>query len=69
MNGMKIIVDLTANSTIRALDSNAVYSIASFDATPIKLAEITIEPNPIDADPDDDYGFTTTITEWPDTES
>lgn len=54
--------------TIRATSSNAVYQISSFDATPIKLAQIVIEPDPIDADPTDDFGYTTTITEFPDTE-
>jgi hypothetical protein len=52
---------------IRAMSSNAVYKIASFDAEPIKLAQITIEPDPIDAEPEDDFGYTTTIKEFPDT--
>jgi hypothetical protein len=51
--------------TIRALSTNAVYNIASFDASALKLAQITIEPDPIDALPDEDFGYTTTITEWP----
>jgi T4-like virus Myoviridae tail sheath stabiliser len=56
------------NNIIRGVSSNASYNIASFDATPIKLAEIKIEPDPINAEPTDDFGYTTTITEWPDTE-
>lgn len=56
------------NNTIRAVSSNASYNIASFDATPIKLASIEIVPDPLDAEPGDDFGYTTTITEWPDTE-
>lgn len=55
------------NNTIRALSTNAKYNIASFDASPLKLAEIVIEPNPINALPNSDYGYTTTITEFPDT--
>jgi hypothetical protein len=55
----------TQNSTIKAVSTNASYNIASFDAGALKLVEITVEPNPIDAEPEDDYGFTTTITEWP----
>lgn len=47
--------------------TNASYYAASFEAAPLKLAEITIEPDPIDAEPGDDYGFTTTIAEWPNT--
>ena len=53
-----------ANSTIRGLSTNAVYEIASFDATPLKLVQITVEPDPITAEPDDDYGYSTTIEEF-----
>jgi hypothetical protein len=60
--------DFEVGQTIRAASTNAIYTIESFDATPLKLVEIKIEPDPIDAMPDDDFGFTTTITEWPDTE-
>jgi len=57
----------TVNSTIRAISSNAVYTIESFDASPLKLAQITVEPDPIDAEPTDDFGYTETIIEFPDT--
>jgi hypothetical protein len=56
------------NNTIRAVSSNASYNIASFDATPIKLASIEIVPDPLDAEPGDDFGYTVSISEWPDTE-
>lgn len=58
-----------SNSTIRGASTNAVYQIASFDATPLKLVSVTVEPDPLDAEPGDDFGYTTTITEWPDTEN
>jgi hypothetical protein len=54
------------DNTIRALSSNAAYQLDSFDIAPLKLSKITIEPDPIDAEPGDDYGFTTEILEWPD---
>lgn len=54
------------DNTIRSLSSNARYQLESFDVSPLKLATITIDPDPIDAEPGDDYGFTTTIEEWPD---
>lgn len=57
------------NNTIRALSTNAIYNLQTFDATPLKLVSITIEPDPIDAEPGDDYGYTETILEWPDTEN
>jgi hypothetical protein len=56
------------NQTLRGASTNATYQIESFDATPIKLSQIVIEPDPLDAQPDDDFGYTTTITEWPLTE-
>lgn len=56
------------DTDIKAVSSNANYNLASFEITPLKLATITIEPDPLTAQPDDDYGYTTTITEWPDTE-
>jgi hypothetical protein len=55
-------------NTIRGLSTNATCNIASFALEPLKLAEIKIEPDPLDAQPEDDYGYTTTITEWPQTE-
>ena len=55
------------NNTIHALSTNATYNIASFDASPLKLASIVVQPNPLTANVDDDYGYTTTITEYPST--
>lgn len=57
----------TTNSKIIAVSTNASYNLSSFEAGPLKLVEIKIEPNPVDAEPEDDYGYTTTITEWPNT--
>jgi hypothetical protein len=56
------------NNKIRAVSTNAAYNIASFDASALKLVNIHIEPKPNTAEPDDDYGYDITITEWPDTE-
>lgn len=53
------------NNVIKAVSTNASYNIASFDASPLKLTNIHIEPKPNTAEPGDDYGYTTTITEWP----
>ena len=57
------------NNTIHAVSTNAVARISSFDVTPIKLANIDIKPDPITAQPGDDYGYDINITEWPDTEA
>ena len=56
------------NNNIHAVSTNGVCTLASFYAKPLKYAQITIRPNPIDALPTDDYGYTTDIIEWPTTE-
>jgi hypothetical protein len=55
----------TVNNVIKAASTNASYNISSFDATPLKLVNIHIEPKPNTANPGDDYGYDTTITEYP----
>lgn len=53
------------NNTIRALSTNATYNISSFVTDPLKLTKITVQPNPLDALPNSEYGYTTTIQEFP----
>lgn len=60
--------NFNVNNTIRALNSNATYNIASFDTTPLKLVKITVEPDPIDADIESDYGYTVVTQEYPNIE-
>lgn len=72
-NTSKLILGATqgqfvVNNTIHALSTNGVCQIQSFELNPLKLAEIKIEPDPITAEPGDDYGYDVTITEWPETE-
>lgn len=57
--------NFTANAFIRAVSTNATYKLASFDGTPMKLVHINVVPDPLNALPNSDYGFTTTISEWP----
>lgn len=56
------------NTTIKAVSTNASYNAISFVVAPLLLANVTIVPDPETASPGDDYGYTTTITEWPETE-
>lgn len=56
------------NTAIKSATSNASYTLNSFAVEPLKLATITIEPDPLTAQPDEDYGYSTTILEWPETE-
>lgn len=57
-----------ANTFIKAVDSNAVYKLCSFDGSPLKLVNINVVPRPNTALPNSAYGYDTTITEWPDTQ-
>jgi hypothetical protein len=56
------------NNVIHSVSTNATCVISSFEASPLKLSEIKITPDPINAEPDDDYGYNIDITEWPDIE-
>jgi hypothetical protein len=57
------------NNKIHAVSTNANAIIESFYADPLHLVEIKITPDPITAQPGDDYGYTIDITEWPETEA
>lgn len=57
------------NTEIRALSTNGVCTLDSFYITPMKFAEIHITPDPVNAEPTDDYGYNIIVTEWPDTEA
>jgi len=56
------------NNTIHAVSTNGVCTLHSFYAKPLKLVEIEITPDPITAQPTDDYGYNINTTEWPETE-
>lgn len=53
------------DSTIRAQSTNASCNIASFDASPLKLAQIIVQPDPIDATPESEYGYSIDVSEFP----
>jgi hypothetical protein len=55
------------NTAIHAVSTNGVCTLASFYASPMLLAGIRIQPDPINARPTDDYGYYTDIIEWPQT--
>ena len=57
------------NNTIHAVSTNGVAQIESLFIEQAKVVEIKIEPDPVTAQPGDDYGYTTTITEWPESEA
>lgn len=45
-------------------DTNAKWTLDSYSFDPVKLVEITIEPNPIDVILPNNYTYTTNITEY-----
>jgi len=45
--------------------SRTVTRMAQLYSAPVKVAKITIVPDPYNAEPDDDYGFTETLKEYP----
>jgi hypothetical protein len=59
--------NFSVNNNIKAATTNAVYNLESFDMTPLKVVSQKVEPDPIDAEPTDDWGYTETLTEYPDT--
>jgi hypothetical protein len=70
-SGILLVSNLTsllqANDVIVGSYSKAKYTVTSTDKTPQKIATVIIQSDPLGANPEDDYGFTDTITEWPDT--
>lgn len=71
ITGSLIVEDLNnfiSNNDIVVGDySNATYRVNAIDQEPVIAFNVLTRPNPVDATPDDDYGFTEIITEWPDT--
>ncbi len=44
--------------------TNASYNLVSFDATPRQVVSIKVVPDPVNANTDDDFGYTVGITEF-----
>jgi hypothetical protein len=56
---------LEANNVVRGDYSHAKYTIMSTKKTPIKVVQIVTTAVPQDTDPDDEFGFAESITEFP----
>lgn len=69
--GTLIVSDLSdlleENDVIVGDYSNAYYTINTVDLNPIKTVAVVTVPDPVSANATDTYGFTDTITEFPDT--
>ena len=70
-NGILIVGELnellSANDVVVGDYTNATYRVSSVDVSPLQAVAIVTKPVPEDAEPDDEFGFSETITEWPDT--
>lgn len=58
---------LEENDVVVGDYSNATYTIDTVDLNPLKTVSIVTSPDPITANVNDDFGFSETITEFPDT--
>lgn len=58
---------VSANDVVTGDYSGAKYKISSVDLSPFKAVKIVTTPVPQDSDPDDAFGFSETITVWPQT--
>jgi len=47
--------------------SNATFTISTIESDPLKAAAIVLTPDPANANVDDEFGFSESITEYPDT--
>jgi hypothetical protein len=70
-NGILIVGELSqllqANDVVVGDYTNATYNVTSVLVSPLKAVAIVTKAVPEDAEPDDEFGFSTTITEWPNT--
>lgn len=70
-NGILIVGELNklldVGDVIRGDYSRAKYTVTALDRNPVKSIIVLTQPDPQNAEPDDEFGFSETITEWPDT--
>jgi hypothetical protein len=58
---------LSANDVLVGDRSNATYTITSIDTNPLKSILVVTTPNPNNAEPDDEFGFSETVVNFPNT--
>jgi hypothetical protein len=56
---------LSVGDVVRGDYTRAVYTISAVDVAPLKAVTITTIPVPQNAEPDDEFGFSESIVEWP----
>jgi hypothetical protein len=58
---------LEANDVVVGATTNASYTVTSVDTNPLRAVLVITTPDPITANVDDEFGFSETISEWPNT--
>jgi hypothetical protein len=58
---------LEANDVVVGATTNASYTVISVDTNPLRAVLVITTPDPITANVDDEFGFSETISEWPNT--
>ena len=58
---------LESNDVVVGAKTNASYTITSVDTNPLRAVLVITTPVPITANVDDEFGFSETIREWPNT--
>jgi len=70
-SGILVLSDLnklvSANDVVTGDYSHAKYKVTSTENSKLLASKIIVQANPINSAPDDQFGFTDTITEWPNT--
>ena len=68
-NGVVIVDDLNkfiqVGDRLTGFTTNSRFTVTSVDVTPVKVLAIVTTTNPANADPDDEFGFSESINEWP----
>jgi hypothetical protein len=58
---------VSANDVVTGDYSQAKYKVTSTENSKVLASRIVVQANPLNSAADDQYGFTDTITEWPNT--
>ena len=56
---------LEVGDVVRGDFTGATFTIKTADKTPLLISTITTRPKPLNAEPDDEFGFSETITDGP----
>ena len=68
-NGILVVQSLNdyleVGDVVRGDFTGATFTIKTADKTPLLLSKITTRPKPLNAEPDDEFGFSETITDGP----